>query len=128
MIGAQLLKWDRQRRGAEIIFASTASGLALHTAQRQVARYEDALLALLVPADPSADTLAYRVIASLMSQIDVHIQALNTLMQDAGQRLLELAFWAERPGERVRSGACRCLCRPKPGPCVARWSCNTASS
>ncbi len=98
VIGAQLLKWDRQRRGAEIIFASTASGLALHTAQRQVARYEDALLALLVPADPSADTLAYRVIASLMSQIDVHIQALNTLMQDAGQRLLELAFWAERPG------------------------------
>ncbi len=97
VIGDQLLNWDRQRRGAEIIFASTASGLALRTAEHQVKRYEKALVALLVPDDPSADTLAYQVIVALVSQLKAYAEVLKTLMRDGQPRLLDLAFWAERP-------------------------------
>ncbi|KMT56889.1 dermonecrotic toxin domain-containing protein [Pseudomonas fildesensis] len=98
VIGDQLLKWDQQRRSEEIIFASTASGLALRTAEWQIQRYEKGLVALLNPDDASAQTPAYQEVVSLVSQLKVQTQALNTLMQGAQPRLLNLDFWAERPG------------------------------
>lgn len=98
VLGKQLLKWDQQRRQAEIIFASTASGLAVRTAEQQVKRYEKGLLALLDPQDPSAETPAYQEFVALVSQLKGHTQALNTLMQDVQQRLLKVDFWTERPG------------------------------
>ena len=94
----RLLKWDQQRRREEIIFASTASGLALRTTEQQIKRYEKGLLALLNPDDLSEETAAYQAFMSLVSQLKVHAQTLNTLLQDAQQRLLDLAFWTERPG------------------------------
>ncbi|WP_246355517.1 dermonecrotic toxin domain-containing protein [Pseudomonas reactans] len=97
-VGDQLLIWDRQRRHEEIIFGSAVFDLALGTAERQAKRYEKGLVALLTPDDPSADTVAYNVVLLLGRQIKEHTQALNALLQDAGQRLLELAFWVERPG------------------------------
>jgi len=100
----ELLQWDQQRRRAEIIFASTAPGLALLTIEHQVKRYEKGLVALLNPVDPSEETQAYRDLVALVNQRKVHAQALNTLMQNAQQRLFELAFWAERPtGTRRRA-------------------------
>ncbi|KAA8559241.1 hypothetical protein FX985_05609 [Pseudomonas extremaustralis] len=97
-IGDELLKWDQRRRREEIIFASVAPGLALRTAEQQIKRYEKGLAALLNPSDASADPPAYLESASLVSQFKAHTQALGTLMRGARQRLLELAFWAERPG------------------------------
>ncbi|MFQ6348996.1 dermonecrotic toxin domain-containing protein [Pseudomonas sp. R11F] len=94
----QLLRWDRQRRQAEIVFASTAPTLAMLTVERQVKRYEKGLVTLLAADDPSAQTPAYQALLSLMSQREVHAQVLKALMQDAQQRALELVFWAERPG------------------------------
>lgn len=94
----QLLKWDHQRRHAEIVFASLAPGLALLTAGHQVKRYEKGLVALLAPDDPGTETPAYQELLLLMSQLEVHTQALNTLMKEALPRLLDLVFWAERPG------------------------------
>ncbi|ANF87397.1 hypothetical protein A7J50_4035 [Pseudomonas antarctica] len=94
----QLLKWDQQRRSEEIIFASTAPGLALRTTEQQVKCYEKGLLALLNPDDPSAETPAYQEFVSLVNQLKVHAQALDTLMQGTQTRLLDLAFWTERPG------------------------------
>lgn len=93
-----LLKWDQQRRSAEIIFASTSSGLALRTAQQQVKRYEKGLLALLDPYEPGTETLAYQQFITLKGQLAVHAQALNSLLQGAEHRLLDLKFWAARPG------------------------------
>lgn len=94
----QLLKWDHQRRREEIAFANLPPGLALHTSERQVKRYEKGLLALLAPDDPSAETPAYKEVLSLMSQLEVHAQELKTLMKCAPQQLLLVDFWAERPG------------------------------
>ncbi len=94
----QLLKWDHQRRHAEIVFASLAPGLALLTAEHQFKRYEKGLVALLALDDPGAETPAYQELLLLMSQLEVHTQALNTLMKEALPRLLDLVFWAERPG------------------------------
>ncbi len=93
----QLLKWDQQRRGEEIVFASAAPGLALYTVEQQVKRYEKGLIALLDPDDVSEDTQAYLEVMSLLRQLSVHTHVLNTLMHDAQSRLLELAFWKERP-------------------------------
>ncbi len=94
----RLLKWDQQRRREEIIFASTASGLDLRTTEQQIKHYEKGLLALLNPDDLSEETAAYQAFMSLVSQLKVHAQTLNTLLQDAQQRLLDLDFWTERPG------------------------------
>ncbi|MBC8783660.1 dermonecrotic toxin domain-containing protein [Pseudomonas fluorescens] len=98
VLGNQMLTWDQQRRRAEIIFASTASGLPLRTAEQQIKRYEKALVALLDPQDPSAETPAYQQLMALLSHLKVQAQALKTLTQGAQQRLLEVAFWTERPG------------------------------
>lgn len=96
-MGDHLLRWDQQRRAEEIVFASSAPGLALLTEEQQVKRYEKRLLALLNLDDISAETPAYLEIMSLMGQLSVHAFVLNTAMQNARSRLLELAFWAERP-------------------------------
>ncbi|MDP1340528.1 hypothetical protein, partial [Klebsiella variicola] len=88
---------DHQRRREEIAFANLPPGLALHTSERQVKRYEKGLLALLAPDDPSAETPAYKEVLSLMSQLEVHAQELKTLMKCAPQQLLLVDFWAERP-------------------------------
>ncbi|WP_248732192.1 DUF6543 domain-containing protein [Pseudomonas sp. MWU13-2517] len=94
----QLLRWDHQRRRAEIVFASTAPTLAMLTVERQVKRYEKGLVTLLGPADPNVQTPAYQGVLSLIRQRDVHAQALKALVQAAPQRLLDLVFWAGRPG------------------------------
>ncbi|WP_237151316.1 DUF6543 domain-containing protein [Pseudomonas sp. ADAK18] len=104
VIRDELLQWDQQRRRAEIIFASTAPGLALLTVEHQVKRYEKALVALLNPLDPGEDTQGYRDLVVLVNQLKVHAQALNTLTQGAQQRLFELAFWIERPTGTRRRG------------------------
>lgn len=96
-IGNQLLKWDQQRRDEEVIFASAAPGRALYTVEQQVKRYEKGLVALLNPDDVSADTPAYLEVMSLLRQLSVHTFVLNTMMQNERTRLLELAFWKERP-------------------------------
>lgn len=93
-----LLEWDHQRRHAEIVFASMVPGLALLTEKHQLKRYEKGLVALLAPDDPAAETPAYQELRSLMSQLEVHAQALKTLMKEVLQRSLDLVFWAERPG------------------------------
>jgi len=104
VIRDELLRWDQQRRCAEIIFSSTAPGLPLRTAQHQVKRYAKALVALLDPVDPGDDAPAYLDLMELVKQHQVHVQALNSLTQDAQQRLFDLAFWAERPTDtRVRA-------------------------
>ncbi|MGZ9705593.1 dermonecrotic toxin domain-containing protein [Pseudomonas sp. GNP013] len=92
-----LLKWDQQRRGAEIAFASAGSNLALHTAEQQLTRYEMGLVALLQRDDPSVETAAYKEVLSLMSQLNAHHQALTDLLLGAQQRLLKVSFWTERP-------------------------------
>lgn len=97
-LGDQLLKWDHQRRRDEIIFASTASGLALLTAGHQVKRYEKGLLALLAADDLSADTPAHQALLAQLSQLTTHTQALEALLRDAQPKLLQLFFWTERPG------------------------------
>ncbi|WP_219855119.1 MULTISPECIES: dermonecrotic toxin domain-containing protein [Pseudomonas] len=97
-LGDQLLDWDHRRRRAEIIFASTTSGLALRTVQERAKRYEQRVLALLDPSDPGADTPTYQALTTLVEQLKAHTQALDTLMKGARARLLELGFWAERPG------------------------------
>lgn len=93
----ELLDWDRQRRSADVIFASTAPGLALRTAEQQIHRYETAVAALLNRADASVDSQAYTDLVALVSQREAHAQALSTLMQDAPQRAFDLKYWAERP-------------------------------
>ncbi|MGR3886287.1 hypothetical protein FW764_04825 [Pseudomonas sp. 1152_12] len=94
----ELLRWDQQRRSAEIIFASTAPGLALRTVEQQVKRYEKGLVALLDPQDPSAETPAYLQFVSRVNQLKVYAQTLKMLTHDAKHRLGEKDFWAERPG------------------------------
>ena len=94
----QLLKWDHQRRHAEIVFGSMAPGLALRTAEHQVKRYEKGLVALLAPDDPGAETPAYQELVSLISELEAHAQALEKLMKDALQWALIPVFWSERPG------------------------------
>ncbi|KWU48911.1 dermonecrotic toxin domain-containing protein [Pseudomonas palleroniana] len=94
----QLLRWDQQRRQAEIVFASTAPTLAMLTVERQVKRYEKGLVTLLAADDPSAQTPAYQALLALTSQREAHAQVLKALMQNAQQRALDLVFWAERPG------------------------------
>ncbi len=94
----QLLKWDQQRRHAEIIFGSTAPGLAEYTVEHRIKRYEKGLVALLDPDDLSNDTPAYQAFVSLVSQLNAHAQTMDRWVQDAQQRLFEVAFWAERPG------------------------------
>lgn len=94
----ELLNWDHQRRRTEIIFAGIAPGLALRTAEQQVKRYEKGLVALLDPDDPSAETPAYQEVVAWVSQLKVHAQTLKALSQGAGQRLLQVDFWSERPG------------------------------
>ncbi|MEA1146147.1 hypothetical protein, partial [Klebsiella pneumoniae] len=67
-------------------------------AEQQIKRYEKALFALLDPQDPSAETPAYQQLMALLSHLKVQAQALKTLTQGVQQRLLEVAFWTERPG------------------------------
>ncbi|OPB00203.1 hypothetical protein BFW87_01990 [Pseudomonas fluorescens] len=98
LIRDHLLKWDHQRRRAEIVLASMTPGLALLTLEHQVKRYEKGLAALLDADEPSVLTPAYREILSLISQLEVHAQALKTLMNVAPQELFNLDFWAERAG------------------------------
>ncbi|MCK3827939.1 DUF6543 domain-containing protein [Pseudomonas sp. W2Aug9] len=93
----QLLKWDEQRRRAEIIFASTAPGLALLTAEQQVKRYEKGLLALFNADDLSVETAALEEFVVLESQLKAHKEALNSLINGAQQRLYDMPFWIERP-------------------------------
>ena len=100
----QLLKWDQQRRHAEIIFGSTAPGLAEYTVEHRIKRYEKGLVALLDPDDLSNDTPAYQAFVSLVAQLNAHAQTMDRWVQDAQQRLFEVAFWAERPTDtRVRA-------------------------
>ncbi|WP_395611275.1 dermonecrotic toxin domain-containing protein [Pseudomonas sp. B22129] len=94
----ELLKWDHQRRQAEIIFASSASGLALRTVEQQVERYEKGIVALLDPDDPGAETPAYQAFVAWVSQLKVYAQTLATFSQGARQRLLDVDFWSERLG------------------------------
>lgn len=94
----ELLKWDHRRRSTEIIFASIAPGLALRTAEQQIKRYEKGMVALLDPGDPSAETPAYQEVVAWVSQLTVHAQTVNTFLQGARQRLLQVDFWSERPG------------------------------
>ncbi|WP_339455463.1 dermonecrotic toxin domain-containing protein [Pseudomonas sp. EA_65y_Pfl1_P120] len=94
----ELLDWDHQRRSTEIIFASVAPGLALRTAEQQIKRYEKGMVALLDPDDPSAETPAHQEVVAWVGQLKVHAQTLNALSQGAGQRLLHVDFWSERPG------------------------------
>ena len=96
-LGDQLLKWDHQRRREEIIFASTASGLALLTAEHQRKRYEKGLLTLWPSQDLSDHTPAYQTLLTSLSQLNVHSRAVEALMREAGPKLFELSFWAERP-------------------------------
>ncbi|MDQ0741478.1 dermonecrotic toxin domain-containing protein [Pseudomonas sp. W4I3] len=93
-----LLKWDRQRRRTEIIFASTSPGLALQTATHQIKRYEKGVLALLDPQDLTAQTPAYGEFMSLATGLKDHAQALSALVCGARPRLRNLDFWRERPG------------------------------
>lgn len=97
-LGNQLLEWDCQRRRDEIIFASTASGLALLSLEHQVKRYEKGLLALLTPDDLSANTPAYLALLAQVRELNTHTQALEALLRDARPKLLQLFFWANRPG------------------------------
>lgn len=106
VIGDQLLKWDQQRRAEEIVFASVAPGLALRTVEQQVKRYEKGLVALLDPDDLSAETPAYLGVMSLVGQLGVHTCDLNTLIQAAPSRLLEVAFWTERPTRECTAREC----------------------
>lgn len=101
-IRRELLEWDQHRRRHEIIFASTAPGLALNTARQQVKRYERALMTLLNPQDPGADTQAFREFVALEDQLKVQAAALRTLIQDAQLQLFDVAFWAARPTGKPR--------------------------
>lgn len=94
----ELLDWDHQRRSTEIIFASIAPGLALRTAEQQIKRYEKGLVALLDPDNPSAETPEYQEVVAWVDQLKVHAQTLHALSLGAGQRLLHVDFWSERPG------------------------------
>lgn len=94
----ELLKWDHQRRHAEIMFASSAPGLALRTVEQQLERYEKGMAALLDPDDPGAETPAYQAFVAWVNQLKVHAQTLSTFSQGARQRLLDIDFWSERHG------------------------------
>ena len=92
----ELLKWDHQRRHAEIIFASSAPGSALRTVEQQVERYEKSMAALLDPDDPGAETLAYQAFVAWVNQLKVHAHTLSAFSQGAQHRLLDVDFWSER--------------------------------
>lgn len=53
---------------------------------------------MLDPYEPGIETLAYQQFITLKGQLAVHAQALNSLLQGAEHRLLDLKFWAARPG------------------------------
>lgn len=118
VIGDELLNWDRQRRRAEIIFASVSPTLPLLTTQQQLKRYERCLLALMDQSDLGNITPAYKQFSALENQYKVHADALHALTQGAQERLFEMAFWTERPGGTLkryaqvilaRSAVLRCL-------------------
>ncbi|RFD27063.1 hypothetical protein CER19_18950 [Pseudomonas sp. GL93] len=56
------------------------------------------MVALLDPDDLSRDTPEYQAFVALVAQLKAHSQTLDKLVQDAQQRLFDVAFWAERPG------------------------------
>ena len=93
----ELLNWDEQRRRHEIIFASTATGLAMNTALQQIKRFEKGLVTLLDPLDPNAETPALHAFAALEDQRKVQAQTLSTLLKDAQLQLFDSAFWTARP-------------------------------
>lgn len=98
----ELLDWDQHRRRQEIIFASTASSLAINTALRQVKRYEKGLMALLDHSDPVVDTPAWLEYVALEAQLKAHEDTLAAQVQDAQLRLFEAAYWGERPSGQLK--------------------------
>ena len=102
LLRRELQDWDQQRRRAEIIFASTASGLAMNTVLQQVKRYEKGLMALLDPQDPGKDTPGLQDFVALEGQLKVHADTLSTLLQDAPLQLFEATFWRARPAGELK--------------------------
>ena len=98
----ELQDWDQRRRRKEIIFASTAEGLAMNTALHQLKRYEKGLMTLLDPRDPGEDTPAVREFVALEDQCKAHGDTLLTLLQAEPLRLFEAAFWRERPSGQLK--------------------------
>ncbi len=96
-IRRELLSWDQRRRREEIIFSSTAPGLALNTVLQQVKRYERGLMRLLAPEDPGKDTEAFQAFAALEDQLKVQAGTLGSLLCDAQLQLFDTAFWKARP-------------------------------
>ena len=100
----ELLEWDRLRRQPEVILASQCSDLPRGTRALHIRRYEQGLLALLDAKDPARETDAYQVFLQDQEQRQAKAQAVRQWTLDAGERLLQLAFWTERPdGTRNRS-------------------------
>ncbi len=102
-IRRELQEWDQHRRRKEIIFASTAPGLAVNTVRQQVKRYEKGLMTLLNPQDPAQETQAFREFVTFENRFKAQAGTLRTLLKDAQLQLFEAAFWKARPtGKQMR--------------------------
>lgn len=100
----ELLEWDRLRRQPEVTLASQCPDLPRGTRALHIRRYEHGLLALLDAKNPARETDAYQVFLRDQEQRQAKAQAVRQWTLDAGERLLQRAFWTERPdGTRNRS-------------------------
>lgn len=99
-----LLAWDQQRRQPQILLASLSSELPRNHCTRQVRRYESALQALLNAHEPARESEDYRVFSALEGERQAQGQIVSRWTQDDSVRLLQTAFWQERPdGTRKRA-------------------------
>ncbi|MGY2274382.1 MULTISPECIES: dermonecrotic toxin domain-containing protein [Pseudomonas] len=91
-----LLEWDRQRRHAQVVFASLAPDLPLKTREMQLRRYEDGLTVLLDSQAPGQAGDAYQVFCTLQEQRQQWAQRIEQWAQGEDVQLFQKTFWMQR--------------------------------
>lgn len=92
-----LLEWDRQRRQHEIVLGSQSSDLPLKACDRELRRYESAVLALWVNNDLRQPSEAYQAILALEKDHQAQVEIVNQWLQCEDVKLFNVSFWLERP-------------------------------
>lgn len=92
-----LLEWDRQRRQHEIVLGSQSPDLPRKGGDRQLRRYENALLALWMDKDLRQHSDAYPAFLALEKDHQTQVETVNQWLQSADARLFDASFWLERP-------------------------------
>ena len=92
-----LLEWDRLRRQHEIVLASQSPDLPSKACERQLRRYENALLALWVNKDLRQHSEAYQAFLTLEKDHQAQAETVSKWLQSEDVRLFDVSFWLERP-------------------------------